>query len=222
MDYSNQFGRRNLSTYDRTRLAFKLEDLIKTKAKENQLSSLKKGSSSVLELVPKREEKIHTDEELAKLAGVSPKTIQYARKVEKEATPEQKERLSKGETKIKTVYKEISKKEDRSVQKTPNKQTTDWNKIEKDPVTGFPKVTPLYPLQESMASFSRVTTLVGNFDTEINNLTCAGELLARLESSELSEIYEQLCSVEKNVSNLKKIILKISEEEINEKSIIGN
>lgn len=40
----NQFGRRNLSVYDRSVLALKLEDLFKKKAKEKQLSKLKQNT----------------------------------------------------------------------------------------------------------------------------------------------------------------------------------
>ena len=40
----NQFGRRNLSIYDRGKLALQLEDLFAVKAKEKQLSTLKQNA----------------------------------------------------------------------------------------------------------------------------------------------------------------------------------
>lgn len=40
----NQFGRRNLSTYDRGKLALQLEDLFAVKAKEKQLKTLKQNT----------------------------------------------------------------------------------------------------------------------------------------------------------------------------------
>ena len=42
----NQFGRRNLSAYDRSILALKLKPIIAEKAKENQLSVLKQNSGT--------------------------------------------------------------------------------------------------------------------------------------------------------------------------------
>ena len=43
----NQFGRRNLSNYQRSVLALELEEVFTKKAKENQLSGLKQFNTSV-------------------------------------------------------------------------------------------------------------------------------------------------------------------------------
>jgi hypothetical protein len=51
---------------------------VKARAKEKQIESGKRfgvGKEKVLVPAPKRSEPIHTDKELAKAAGVSPKTI---------------------------------------------------------------------------------------------------------------------------------------------------
>ena len=79
-------GRRNLDGYQRTRLALRLEDTIKARAKANQSG----GQGGVLLKQNSAEANGHveTREELAKLAGVSRDTVDKARAIEKKATPE--------------------------------------------------------------------------------------------------------------------------------------
>ena len=97
----NQFARRNLPPYERTRLMLKLEDSIKARAKENQVRKPEFVSQNSVK------QKIDTQKELAKLAGVSHDTVAKVKKIEKMATLEQKERLSNGKVSINKVYKEI-------------------------------------------------------------------------------------------------------------------
>jgi DNA modification methylase len=105
----NQFGRRNLSNYQRSVLALELEEVFSKKAKANQLSSLKKGSS-VPQISAKREP-IETRKELSKVANVSHDTISKVKHIEAKATPEVKQKLSTGEVSINQVYQEIKKEE---------------------------------------------------------------------------------------------------------------
>ena len=63
----NQFGRRNLSAYDRSVLALKLKPIIAEKAKESQ------GTRT--DICQKSDKSIDTKKELAKVAGVSHDTI---------------------------------------------------------------------------------------------------------------------------------------------------
>ena len=67
----NQFGRRNLSAYDRSLLALRLKPIIAEKAKEKQVES---GGA-----VPQKSDKppIETNKEIAKVAGVSHDTIAF-------------------------------------------------------------------------------------------------------------------------------------------------
>ena len=101
----NQFGRRNLSAYDRSRLALQLEPLISEKAKVKQIES---GGA-----VPQKSAKppIDTRAELATIAGVSHDTIAKVKTIELKATPEVKEKLSSGEVSINQAYKEIKQAE---------------------------------------------------------------------------------------------------------------
>lgn len=102
----NQFGRRNLSNYQRSVLALELEEVFKEKAKENQI---RKPES----VIQKSEEQkpIVTIKEVAKVANVSHDTIAKVKHIEAKATPEVKAQLSTGEVSINQVYQEIKKEE---------------------------------------------------------------------------------------------------------------
>jgi N6-adenosine-specific RNA methylase IME4 len=100
----NQFGRRNISAYDRSRLALQLEPLIAVKAKENQ--GTRTDLTSVRNLT-----NVDTKKELATLAGVSHDTIAKVKVIEQKADEETKEKLSSGEVSINQAYKEIKQAE---------------------------------------------------------------------------------------------------------------
>jgi N6-adenosine-specific RNA methylase IME4 len=103
---NNQFGRRNLSNYQRSVLALQLEEVFSAKAKEQQV---RKPES----VIQKSEEQkpIVTIKEVAKVANVSHDTIAKVKKIEAVATPEVKAQLSTGEISINQVYQEIKKEE---------------------------------------------------------------------------------------------------------------
>ena len=106
----NQFGRRNLPAYERAKLALRLEPIIKENAKERQVANggdkkSENAKSNVQISAPTIRNK--SRDELAKIAGVSHDTIEKVKLIEREATEEQKEALSKGEKKVNTVYKEL-------------------------------------------------------------------------------------------------------------------
>ena len=103
----NQFGRRNLSSYDRSVLALELKPLITEKAKSN-MSSGGKGSQKSVNL------KIDTQKELAKIADVSHDTIAKVEKIEKSATPEIKQLVKNGDITINQATK--------AAELTPEKQ----------------------------------------------------------------------------------------------------
>lgn len=101
----NQFGRRNLSAYDRSILALKLKPVIAAKTKEKQIES---GGA-----VPKKSAKppIETRQEIAKAAGVSHDTIAKVEKIEAQATPEVKAALKAGDLSINQAYNNIKRTE---------------------------------------------------------------------------------------------------------------
>lgn len=77
----NQFGRRNLTAYDRSILALKLKSVIAAKAKEN-LATHTSGGYQGLENSTKA---VDTRLEIAKAAGVSDNTIARVEKIEAKA-----------------------------------------------------------------------------------------------------------------------------------------
>ena len=121
----NQFGRRNLSNYDRAKLGLELEDIFSKKAKANlKLSGEIYGkgcqiSDKPITLFKEQpiEKKsiiintIDTKKEVAKIANVSHDTIAKVKVIEQKAAPEVKEKLSTGEISINQAYQDIKKEE---------------------------------------------------------------------------------------------------------------
>lgn len=131
----NQFGRRNLSAYDRSVLALKLKPIIEAQAKKNQgtrtdltsARNLTKVDDSVEEQGCQKSGKadnflekstkskpINTRQEIAKAAGVSDNTIAKVEKIQKQATPEIKKAVKSGEMSINQAYQAIRKEEKKS------------------------------------------------------------------------------------------------------------
>jgi hypothetical protein len=105
---NNQFGRRNLSNYQRSVLALQLEEVFSEKAKEKMKLSEGKGIQKSEDL---KQPEIVTIKEVAKVANVSHDTIAKVKKIEAVATPEVKAQLSTGEISINQAYQEIKKEE---------------------------------------------------------------------------------------------------------------
>ena len=90
---NNQFGRRNLSNYQRSVLALELEGVFSDRAKEKQREAGEVKQKSA-------EAPIETRAELAKIANVSHDTIAKVKKIQSTATPEVKAQLNNGEISI--------------------------------------------------------------------------------------------------------------------------
>lgn len=108
----NQFGRRNLSAYDRSILALKLKPMIAEKAKETQ------GTRN--DICQKSDKSIDTKKELAKVAGVSHDTIHKVEVIEAEATPKTKELVRQGKLSINQAYNSTRDKKPDPVQQAKN------------------------------------------------------------------------------------------------------
>jgi DNA modification methylase len=91
----NQFGRRNLSNYQRSVLALELESVFSARAKERMLS----GSPS------QTFDKGRVDEKIGNIAKVSHETIRKVKVIETTATPEIKAQLNAGTMSINEAYK---------------------------------------------------------------------------------------------------------------------
>lgn len=101
----NQFGRRNLSNYQRSVLALELQQVFSARAKEKQ-----KQAGGALPLISAKPP-IETRKELAKVASVGHDTISKVKHIQAKANEETKAKLSSGEVSINQVYQEIKKEE---------------------------------------------------------------------------------------------------------------
>ena len=101
----NQFGRRNLSNYQRSVLALELESVFSARAKERMLS----GNPS------QTFDKGRVDEKIGDIAKVSHETIRKVKVIQATATPEVKAKLSTGEVSINQVYQDIKKEEKQQI-----------------------------------------------------------------------------------------------------------
>lgn len=113
----HQFNRRNLSRYDRSRLALTLEPLYAAEAKRRMESGRNQYSPSQIS-----DEGTHarTDEQLAKLAGVSRDTIRKVKVIETEADKgnqtaiEARESVKSGKKSINAAYMDVRPKSDKT------------------------------------------------------------------------------------------------------------
>lgn len=99
----NQFGRRNLSPYQRAELALKLKPLIAKKAKSRQGTRTDRGRNLPQNSAGSGE----TRDEIAVAAGVSHDTIAKAEYLNDKADEPTKAKLRRGETSINAEYKKL-------------------------------------------------------------------------------------------------------------------
>jgi len=128
----NQFGRRNLSNYQRSVLALQLEEVFSKKAKENLIKG-GKVSQEGLQISAKA---IDTRKELSKVANVSHDTIAKVKKIQAEASEEVKAKLSTGEVSINSAYQEIKKEEKKEAYKSKVIENRIETKISENIING--------------------------------------------------------------------------------------
>jgi hypothetical protein len=98
----NQFGRRNLSAYDRSVLALKLKPVIAEKAKEQQ------GTRT--DICQKSDKSIDTKKELAKVAGVSHDTIHKVEAIQNSGNQQLIDDVREGRESINSGYQRVHPK----------------------------------------------------------------------------------------------------------------
>ena len=124
----NQFGRRNLSAYDRSILALRLKPIIAEKAKENLVTHTSIGYEGCHKC---DKAQVDTKKELAKVAGVSHNTIARVEKIEQHATPEIKEAVKSGEMSINQAYQATRREEKKvEVEQAKKKIADEYKKAE--------------------------------------------------------------------------------------------
>lgn len=98
----NQFGRRNLSPYDRCVLALKLKPSFIKRAKANQARTAENRENQKSD-----KQRMNTNKELAKIAGVSHDTIHKVDVIEKHGDQILIEQIRKGDVSINEAYNKI-------------------------------------------------------------------------------------------------------------------
>ena len=191
----NQFGRRNLSAYDRSILALKLKPVIAEKAKEKQAEA----GGAVHQKSDKAE--INTGKELAKVAGVSHDTIHKVEVIQQKAPEEIREKVKSGELSINQGYRqtvnELVKPKD-FIQEV-REQHEQFEESKKESVVSFQDIQQDNQNKEILAidlykeicnaarQFDKLSLLRNEDDYEIlwNNLEreAYGDLYSRLSST---------------------------------------
>lgn len=164
---NNQFGRRNLSNYQRSVLALELESVFSTRAKEKEY--IRKTTSQISdESIPE----ISTKKELAKVANVSHDTIAKVKVIQANAEEVVKEKLLNGEISINQAYKEIKEqKAEEYKQKIVERIET---KVKENPISKEE--------QEMLNKIDNGETIVINMNTHFHVLKYAKD----------KEIYKQI------------------------------
>jgi ssDNA-binding Zn-finger/Zn-ribbon topoisomerase 1 len=173
----NQFGRRNLTPYQRSELALKLKPLIQAKAKENQFAG-KKIDLSQNSVEGKR---VDTQKELAKIAGVSHDTIFKVEQIQKHAPEEVKQKVKSGEISIRQGYLSIKPKEDKEVVDKPDKLESSGEEVKKCNACGMAK--HISEFRKGKAICLRCDSYKGT-TKELNNIKIDGDQIFR----EITEI----------------------------------
>lgn len=158
----NQFGRRNLTPYQRAELALALEPLVAAKAKENE----RRGGGSGPSDRQKSADPVETRAELAKVAGVSHDTIAKAKFLDQHADKRTKEQLRKGEVSIHAAYKAARK----------DKQRDEKARAKSAVPAGLPAVTDRYKVIP--AEFQRADMGIASTDWIITDPPYAKQFLS--------------------------------------------
>jgi 16S rRNA G966 N2-methylase RsmD len=122
----NQFGRRNLSNFQRSVLVLELESVFSKRAKEQQI----RKPESVIQ-ISEEQKPIVAIKELAKIANVSHDTIAKVKKIQATATPEIKAQLNAGTISINEAYQDIKKEEKQQIKTDERERLAEIGKTKK-------------------------------------------------------------------------------------------
>lgn len=184
----NQFGRRNLSAYDRGVLALRLKPLIQKQAKKNQKAGTSVQSGT----------KVNTGAELAKIANIGRSTLAKVEVIERDGNDSIKEKVRSGDMTIHQGYREVKglNKTNRQAQKefieSVKKEREDFKEQKAEGIVSFNDAVKDKENAELLAQemFSRCMRLGSQIDTlcmEVNE-----------EEVNLAEILKPLSEDERN------------------------
>lgn len=147
----HQLGRRNLTDFQRTRIALRYEEVIAKKAKERQLAGLKNvGKTSFCSMEQNDKKDTHTTrEEVAKIADTSPSTVMRTKYILEHGTEEQIARAEKGgvemdgrRNSIRAIVNEIKGNREEGNKEEETKVCCDCGK--RKPISCFPALNNGY------------------------------------------------------------------------------
>jgi hypothetical protein len=204
----NQFGRRNLSPYQRSELALKLKPLIQVKAKENQKEHGGTAPGKTLIQNTGEVKSIRVDKELAKIAGVGHDTIYKVEQIQKHAHEDIKEKVKSGEISIRQGYLSINpKKEDNQVMDKPNKLETKEKEVIKDIKKEVPN-TSLDTSKNSLPiSLRHIQLLVNNFLADADRYLFMPEYVPKLSREEKDSMIKEIDEIKNWHDKFKKILI---------------
>ena len=109
----NQLSRRNLTDFQKNEIALKYEQMIARQMRERQITSGREYGKGIGEdqLIHTYSDKTSKRKELAKIAGTSEGSIQRTKMILNKGTPEQIEKVRKGEVSLHRMAEEIKEKE---------------------------------------------------------------------------------------------------------------
>lgn len=108
----NQFGRRNLNTYQRTFLGLQLEEVLSERAKQKQIEG---GKTKLVQKSEQAPMERKTITQIGKVANVSHDTVAKVKAIEARAPEEVKAKLRTGEVSINQAYQDIKKEEKKEI-----------------------------------------------------------------------------------------------------------
>ena len=104
---TNQFARRNLSTFSKALLVLKMKPVISKRAKENQLAALKQNTVDRSVRFDQTVDGVNTRTIMAEMAGVSIGQMTKIELIANEASDEMKQAILNGDLSINKVYEEL-------------------------------------------------------------------------------------------------------------------
>ena len=203
----NQFGRRNLSAYDRSILALKLKPMIAEKAKEQQ------GTRT--DICQKSDKSIDTKKELAKVAGVSHDTIHKVEAIQNSGNQQLIDDVREGRESINSGYQRIHPK------KTPAQSNKEFIEKAEQEHEDFQnsKTVSMHDIQMDKANrqilASNIYSRLLNMGVRINDVAidmeqgkinlremCKEIDAARIKSlkTTIRMVYEQLMKIDKELT----------------------
>lgn len=187
--------RKDFTPSERVAYGKELEQIETLKAKERQgeRADLKSTSATTVANV----EKGKTDDIVGAKVGMSGESYRRAKRVVESKNEELIKQMDEGKIGIATAYNKVRPKEDKPAKKEIDNPKVEKKIFSRDELdeTGFPKVTPIRPEQESIFSISLFKEVVNSFICEINPLAYGATIFKKTSTDDKTEFIQQINEV---------------------------